>query len=77
MGKLSTKKQIQLRLRSYCIVRDALENGLGFALNRLQEAAGDRDLGLDDDELRARALDLMLNELMISLEGQIDWDKSG
>jgi len=76
MARLTKKKQVQLRLRSYCIVRDALETGLGFALNRLQDAAGDRDLKLDD-ELRARAMDPMLNELTIALEDKVDCDKSG
>jgi hypothetical protein len=79
LRRLTVKRQIQLRLRAYSIVRDALESGLGFALNRLQDAAGERDLQLDD-ELRERAMDAMdamINELAVALDARINWEKSG
>ena len=66
------RKKVVLKLKhdAYGIISDALEHGLQFAMNRLE------DHGVEIPEnIRAEALPSMLNELMIALD-VIDWDKS-
>jgi hypothetical protein len=66
------KKKVHLRMRSYLMVRDKLEEGLGFALNRLEDVCGFKIT----DEQRSSALEPMLSELTCALEEVVDWEKS-
>ncbi len=66
------KKKAIIRLNAYSLISDAVESGLGFALNRLDDV-------LDNcltEEQRESATGPMLNEIMIALENVIDWEKS-
>jgi len=59
-------------MRTYTIIEDAVYRGLGFALNRLEDAGADIT-----DKQRKAAWDHMLNEVMIALSEVIDFDRSG
>jgi hypothetical protein len=67
------KRKIVVRIRRedpYWVISAALESGLQFAMNRLE------DHGVEIPEnIRAEALPFMLNELLLALD-VIDWDKS-
>ena len=68
------RKKVVLKIKLpsvYGIVSDALEHGLQFAMNRLEDHWG---LSIPD-EVRTEALPHMLNELMIALD-MVDWEKS-
>jgi hypothetical protein len=66
------RKKVVLKLKhdAYSIISDALEHGLQFAINRLEDHGA-----FITEEVRASALPFMLNELLLALD-VIDWDKS-
>ena len=67
------RKKIVLKINhptAYSVVSDALESGLQFAMNRLE----DHGVRISDSQ-REASLPNMLNELMIALD-MVDWDKS-
>ncbi len=70
--KLRPKKpKCRLRFKAYDLVAEKLEEGLGFAMNRLVDA------GVQiTEEQREAALPFMLNELQVALS-DIDWERSG
>lgn len=62
------KRKVIPKLNVYRIISDAIENGLGFAMNRLQ------DHGVEiSDEQREASLDQMLNEILIALEEVVEF----
>lgn len=66
-------KKVKLKLDAYGIVHDALETGLRFALNRLEDVTNQTI----PPEQRQAAMDPMLNEIMLALSGVVQWEKSG
>ena len=68
-----SRKKVQARLHSYDLIQDAVETGLRFALNRLEDTT---DRCLTDRE-RELALPRMLDEVMNFLAEVVDFDKSG
>jgi hypothetical protein len=66
------RKKIKVKLQAYGLIEDAVYSGLGFALNRLDDA------GVEITEAqRDAASGPMLNEVMIALSEVIDVDRSG
>lgn len=70
---MAKKVKTILKLKAYSILYDAISSGLGFALNRLEDVS---NMSFDD-LTRCRALDPMMNEIMLAIEEVVDFDKSG
>lgn len=66
-------KKAKLRLTAYGLIEDAVEKGIGFALNRLEDT-WDQTI---PDPVRDEAKPKMLHEIMNYLSEVIDWEKSG
>ena len=66
------KKKAILKFNAYSIVKDAIETGLGFAMNQLEDVMG-KPIPY---EIREAAMPSMLNEVMCYLAEVIDWEKS-
>ena len=62
-------KKIKPKFKAYSIVHDAVEHGLQYALNRLEDGG----VEITDDQ-RAACIDPMMNELMIALCEIINFD---
>lgn len=68
-----TNKKVSLKMNAYSQVQDKLEEGLRFAINRLEDIT---PFSLSDNE-RVAVIEPMLNELMLSLSEVVNWEKSG
>lgn len=65
---MTKRTKVKPKLSSYHIISDAVQSGLRFALNRLE------DHGVEiSDAQRLASIDPMMNELMIALDSVIDW----
>lgn len=65
---MTKHKLVRPKLNTYRIISDAVEHGLGFALNRLE------DHGVEiSEEQRLAATEPMMNELMLAICDVIDF----
>jgi hypothetical protein len=61
------RKKIKPKLRSYLIMSEAIEKGLHFALNRLEDTGAKIT-----QKQRDAAIPNMLNEILVSLSNVVD-----
>ncbi len=70
-------KKVMLKLHTYDIVRDAVEQGLGFAINRLEDCGWHSDAPDTGayERRRVEALERMTIEVMSSLSDVVAWEE--